>query len=154
LGIKEAVHPERVLLVRSVSKREALLEMIQCFEKRGEVKDIESLKEKIFYREKLMSTGIGLGIAVPHVRMEGIKEPLVVIGVSGHGIEDYGAIDNQIVRIVVMIVAGKEQHQKYIKLLAGVVTHLKRPGMIEKLVNAADTQEVYQAFMGADHVSG
>lgn len=152
MELRESIHKDRICILNGKSKKEVLLELIELLDKLGEVEDVEKVKERIFYREQLMSTGIGLGIGVPHVRIEGVKEPVVAIGVSHNGIPDYQSIDNKIVKIIVMIVAGKEQHQKYIRLLSQVVSKLKNPRVIENLIKARSTDEIYRIFAEKSHV--
>ena len=116
-----------------------------------EIQDTTKLKESIFYREKLMSTGIGLGIAVPHVRIEGVKEPIVAIGISHNGISDYESIDDQTVKIVVMIVAGKGQHKEYIQLLSQIAARLKDEHIRRNLIEAKNPDEIYDIFVREDN---
>jgi PTS system nitrogen regulatory IIA component len=138
---------KRICLLKSRAKDEAFLELIELTAKSGTFTDIQSLKEHIFYREQLMSTGIGLGIGIPHVRIEGVEQPFITIGINPDGIEAYESIDNQPVKIVMMIVAGKNQHKLYIELLSKIVKILKRDGIIEKLTNARDPDEIYEILL-------
>ena len=116
---------KNICILKSKKKKEILEELIENLAESGKIENEKKLKDAIFYREKLMSTGIGLGIAVPHVRIEGIEKPVMALGIKHAGIPDYESIDGEVIRIVVMIVAGKEQHREYIKLLSLVVSALK-----------------------------
>jgi len=112
MELSKALNKNRICILKENTKEKVILELIELITRSGEIKGIAGLKESIFYREKLMSTGIGLGIAVPHVRIEGVYQPIMAIGISHEGIPDYVSIDDQIIKIVVMIVAGKNQHRE------------------------------------------
>ncbi len=137
-----------IKLLRSRRKQEALEELIALVADSGKVRDVEKLRESIFYREKLMSTGIGLGIAVPHVRLEGVSEPVVAVGISREGIEDYESIDDSVVKFVFMIIVGKEQHKLYIRLLSDVVSRLRSEDVRRRLESASCVDEVYEILGG------
>lgn len=74
----------------------------------------------IFHRESLMSTGIGNGIAVPHVRLENIENPSMALAVCPDGVTDYQSPDNQPVKLVFMVVAGGQQRATHLKILASI----------------------------------
>ena len=147
MKLKDTISLEHITILKSTSKEAALLELIALIEKSGKVQDISALKESIFYREKLMSTGIGCGIAVPHVRLQGVAEPFILIGVCYKGIDDYESLDNQPVRIGVMIIAGKEQHRGYIQLLSEIISHLKNKEFTESLIQCDTVGTIHSLIM-------
>ena len=106
------------------------------------------MKKEIFYREQIMSTGIGQNIAIPHVRFEGIETPLVYVGLSPSGIVDYESIDGQPVKIIVMILVGAEQHKEYLRILSLVVSRLKDRSLQTSLLNANENKEIGTILIG------
>jgi PTS system nitrogen regulatory IIA component len=148
---EKSINEQRVLILRGGTKREVLLELVDTVSKSANIRDVEQLKNAIFYREELMSTGIGLGIAVPHVRIPEIEEPITAVGVSHEGIKDYESLDDQLIRVIVMIVAGKEQHKRYIKLLAEITSKLKSDDVLKKLLKAENSEEIYRILLGQEN---
>lgn len=146
MEIKTALKKEYICLLKNDTKKDILLEIIRLLEKSDETKNIEKLKEGIFYREGLLSTGIGLGIAIPHVRIEGVHQLIMAVGISQKGIKDYEAIDDKPVWIVIMIIAGKEQHREYIRLLSKIVTKLKSGNTLAELQKANTPEAIYDIF--------
>ncbi len=140
----DIVQPEHIALLESKNKNDVLIELIDLIANSGEIEDIESVKDAIFHREQLMSTGIGLGIAIPHIRIEGVSKPIIAVGISKDGISDYESIDGQPVKIIFMIVAGKEQHKEYITLLSQIVAKLKSDDVREKLISSRSSEEIYR----------
>ena len=123
-------------------KKDNLEALIGLIEQENLVENADVLRTSIFSREELMSTGIGLGIAVPHVRIKGVNNIIIAIGINKNGIQDYESLDGEPVRIVIMIIAGEEQHQDYLLLLSQMVKILKKNSMITDLLQAQQAEEV------------
>ncbi len=143
MELAEFINKDLIKILKAETKREALKELIELIRDKAEVENIEELRRLIFHREELMSTGIGLGIAIPHIRVEGVNRPVLVIGLSPEGIPDYESIDNQPVRVIIMIIAGAEQHKEYIKLLARIVSLLKDDELRQNLFKCSNIDGIY-----------
>lgn len=128
-------------------KSENLNQLIQLIVKENKVESAEIIKETIFNREKLMSTGIGLGIAIPHVRIKGVENIIIAIGINKGGIEDYESLDGTPVKIVIMIIAGEKQHEEYLLLLAQIVKILKRDSMRTRLLETDKSEDVIRLLV-------
>jgi nitrogen PTS system EIIA component len=148
MDLKNIFHEENCLLLKESSKTEALSEMIESLCSAGYVDNGEDLQREIFYREQLMSTGIGMGIAVPHVRYRGVTEPVAALGIAAKGIDDYESIDNDPVTLVVMIIVGENQHKLHIRLLSRIMERLKDSGRRESLIAAASGAEIFRLITG------
>lgn len=142
MNIENILTREHCMFLKSNTKTEVLLEMMESLQNTGIVTDMEGLKKDIFYREQIMSTGIGQGIGVPHVRFEGVTRPVVLMGIHSGGIEDYDSLDGVTVKIVVMILVGAEQHKEYLRILSMIVRKLKQPEIQQALVQAGDASEI------------
>ena len=142
MDLKTILKKELIFFSDLSKKRDNLEALIGLIDRENLVENVGLLRTSVFSREELMSTGIGLGIAVPHVRIGGVKDIMIAIGINKHGIEDYDTLDGEPVRIVIMIVAGEEQHREYLLLLSQIVKILKKNSMIEKLLNTQKASEV------------
>ncbi len=89
------------------SKNEILNELIDFTAETYEFSDLEFVRAQIFHREELMSTGIGLGLAIPHIRTDQVTSPVITIGIAKEGILDYNTIDDKSIKIVFLIFVGK-----------------------------------------------
>lgn len=148
MEINDLIVGGRCRILHSRTKTEALLELIDIVGAEGCVKDLEGLKKEIFYREQIMSTGIGQGIGIPHVRFPGIKEPLVLIGVSPKGVEDYESLDGEMIRLVFMILVNENHHKEYLRILSLIVQRLKDDKFRERLARVESDKAVFEAFSG------
>lgn len=147
MDLENILDRECCSLLQAKTKTEVIIELADRLEGRDKI-DTESLKKELFYREQLMSTGIGLGLAVPHVRFKGIKSPVVLAGIQPAGITDYESIDGEPVNIVIMILVGENQHKEHIRLLSMIVGRLKDSSMKERLLKAENGDEIYEIMTG------
>jgi mannitol/fructose-specific phosphotransferase system IIA component (Ntr-type) len=103
--------------------------------------DTDSIEE-ILRREQECNTGIGLGVAVPHIRAGRVDgELFCAIGWSQHGI-DYGAADGEQVHLVFMYYIPIEQKNVYLKEISILVKAIKKSGGIAPIEHAEDLNEV------------
>jgi PTS system nitrogen regulatory IIA component len=136
--------PQRVLILDSKTKKDALLALADCLGSAAEVKDRDALVQAIFYREELMSTGIGMGIGVPHVRLASVTRPVMSAGLCRNPITDYQSLDGIPIHLIFMIAAGQNQHAGYLRLLSSLSLKLKNEKLRNSLISAPDTQTFYQ----------
>jgi len=147
-GLKSTLSPERCVVL-NVEKKEAILNaLIDLCSTLPGIGSRNELAEAIFNREKLMSTGIGLGIAVPHVRLSGVKNIWTACAINTIPILDYESLDGQPVQIVIMIIAGRNQHSEYIQILSKIVSSLKDENMRMKLLSCKTGADLY-AILGS-----
>jgi len=130
------------------NKHDILERLIRIIDNEKLIHDVDVLRRAIFYREELMSTGIGLGVAVPHARIKGLDNFIISIGINKGGIKDYDSIDGIPVKIVIMIISGEKQHRGYLKLLAQIVDIIKKPMVIEELLSVSNAEEVIKILSG------
>ena len=75
----------------SVSKHDALDRLVDSIAERSSVTDPEAFRQAVYDREAIMSTGIGSGVAIPHVRIDEVLQPTIGVGISSDGI-DFGTL--------------------------------------------------------------
>ena len=143
MQIKSVLTEDNVLFIDCETKEEALSLLIDKVSEGLTARDKQEITDGIFHREKLMSTGIGLGIAVPHVRLPSLNNISMVAALHKGGIDSYGSIDGKGVNFIFMIVAGKEQHSEHIKLLSAISRTLKNETLRKELFNAESISEFY-----------
>ena len=138
----------RVVDLKSRSKDAALMEIVQTLASAHEVKDAERLLHAVLERERIVSTGIGLGVAVPHAKIPEVADFLVAYGRSKEGI-DFGSIDDRPVHHIVLIVGPPDKQQRYLQFLATVTLKLKQPELRKALESAPDAGALHQVLSQA-----
>lgn len=147
ISLRDVLAPEHVVRFDTSSKREALQTLIDLAATSAHVDNRADLEKGILDREELMSTGIGLGVAVPHVRLASIKKPMMAVGVSASNITDYDSIDGLPVRLLFMILAGSHQHAVHIKVLSRVANLVKDDHFRDHLLEAGDAQTTFDLLV-------
>jgi len=99
----------------------------------------------IMEREKLGSTGIGHGIAIPHGRLPELDAPITALIRHAGGI-DFDAIDGQPVHIVVVLLAPVNEDRSHLELLAGLARALQQESVRRAVMEAATAEEVSALF--------
>ena len=139
------VHSDFIAFLDESDKKAALDTLIDLMDTSPNILDKDVFREAIFERESIVSTGIGLGIAIPHVKIKEVRDLTLCVGISKDGI-DWNAIDNQLVHVVFLIAGSDEQHEAYLRILAKIVLLLKNRKRREKLIQARTIEEVVALF--------
>lgn len=134
--------------LQAKNKQEALEELVWLLEKSGKVIDHRAVLNDILAREKIMSTGLENGIAIPHAKSDGVKEICVAVGVKKEGL-DFEALDKKASKIFVMIVSPKTGASPQMQVMSAVTGVLQKTEAVEKITNAKDSAEVLQIFTDA-----
>ena len=146
MEIHSLMSAERVILdLKSATKRDALIEIVENLGESDAVTDVAALKSAILEREEIMSTGVGLTIAAPHAKLPSVKAFTLGIARSTEGI-DYDSLDGQPVRIIVTIAAPDNDQRTYLSVLAGVMRILKNEEKRKKILSASVGDEVVNVF--------
>lgn len=140
---KEQIRKEQILCIDGGEKDEVLRQLCGILWQSGKVSSREELESKIFYREGLMSTGLGLGLGVPHVRADCVEGLNIAIAVSKSPIKGYECLDGSPVRLVVMIAASERSHKEHILLLSEIVQALKDQNLRDALLASRDSAAVF-----------
>lgn len=145
--IKDVLSVDNVCYLKSSSKEDVLNEMIDLLADASEINNKKELTTAIFQREELMSTGIGLGIAIPHVRLDSVKKLVMAVGISKDGIDDYEALDDKPVHLVFMIAGRPGQHAQHLRLLSMISSRMKDQEIRDKLMAANTPEEFYEILV-------
>lgn len=148
--LEKLLTPERVVFLEGPQKENALKTLCAVLATSSLVPDEEELAAAIFRREELMSTGIGFGVGVPHVRLEGVSDLVMALGIAREPLADYTSLDDVPVQIVCMVAAGKTQHPQYIRALSAISTRLKDESVRRELIHSKDAVSAFNLFVGKD----
>ena len=137
---------ERVIDLKGQTKNDVLYEMAKVAVNEAIHEDVEALYDELLDRERLMSTGIGIGIAVPHTRGPETETFTVAIGRSAEGVK-YDSLDGQPVHLLILIIAPGNDRREYLQLLAKVVMKLKDREFFQKLMDAPTSGDMYDIIV-------
>jgi len=109
----------------------------------------EALVKVLVERERLGTTGIGDGVAIPHGKLKGIGRPIISFGRSKVGI-DFESIDRQPVYLFFLLVAPDNSSGIHLQVLAKIARILKSNTFRKKLMETTTREELYQTIVQAD----
>ncbi len=142
IKISKLLSLDHIRILQTRDKNEALQEICRILSTSDSIKDSEELEKAVFERERIMSTSIGLGIAIPHVRLKSVTDMTMAVGVIKEGI-DYDAFDDLPVNIIIMIAAPEGSHREYLSVLARLALLLKNSSLRNGILNAQSPEEIY-----------
>jgi PTS system nitrogen regulatory IIA component len=141
--VKNILSPDRIIFLNHSTKRDALLALADNLSTAPQVKNSQELSVEILKREDLMSTAIGRGIAIPHVRLSSVTDLVMSVGISRVDVIDFQTIDDAPVRLLFMIAAAYNQHTYYLQTLSYFSSKLKNPELKDALLSVQTPLDAY-----------
>ncbi|MEP0822609.1 MAG: PTS sugar transporter subunit IIA [Ignavibacterium sp.] len=123
------------------TKEEILNALIDLAATSDKVQDKEKIREAIFEREKIMSTGVGSGFAIPHGKTDAVTDIVGALAVTAQPI-DYKSLDEQPVRIVFLLIGRDSMVGPHIKLLSRISRLMNKEEFRSRLLGARSPSEV------------
>jgi len=150
MKIMDYLNEEWVLSdLKGTDKSSVLRELSNVLVKPCQVTSVEELLQVLLDREKLGSTGIGEGIAIPHGRLKKLKKFFVSFGRSVKGV-DFDSIDQKPSHLFFLVIAPENSAVDNLKLLGRIVTLLKEPSFKKGLMEAPSQRELFQVISEED----
>lgn len=142
--------PSRIRLeLKARKKEEALEELLDLLESEGKIPDRQAVLDALLERERLAPTGIGSGVAIPHVFVEGLSETLIAFGMKRKGI-GFNSIDRKPARLIFLILGPENQAAGHLQLLSRMARYLRIQEFRSALLSAKNPQEVLRAVEGME----
>lgn len=130
-----------MLDLKETTKKKLLGEIANGIARSGKVKDKKAFLAAILKREKLGSTGIGSGVAIPHAKSERVKDFILAFARKSEGI-DFGALDGEKTFLFFMLASPIDDVGNHLKILADISRLVKDKFIVESLKKAKDQKEV------------
>ncbi|MEI7850799.1 MAG: PTS sugar transporter subunit IIA [Kiritimatiellales bacterium] len=144
--LSRILSPERVIFFDTDGKEAALKTLCAVLGTSPLVHNEAELEQAVFKREDLMSTGIGFGVGVPHVRLDSVDDLIMALGIARKPLADYSSLDDDPIQIVCMVAAGGTQHPQYIRALSAISSRLKDETVRKALIEATDAVSAFKIF--------
>ena len=146
--IENVLRPDRLLFTSLGSKQDLFAFLASRAADCGSGLSETELVDELQQREALMSTGIGLGIAVPHLRLADVSAVELFLLLNDRPISDYGSIDDKTVEVIVFIMVGTRMQAEYLRVLASSVNLLKNQTIREAVLACTDTASAHRIITG------
>ncbi len=135
--------------VEAQSKKRALQILSQLITEDLPELDPDEVFMSMTARERLGSTGLGKGVAIPHCRLKNCTQAVAALMQLHNGI-DYDAIDGEPVDLVFALMVPEDSHDTHLQVLAALVERLNQPDYLQAIRAAKDQEALYQAAISLD----
>ncbi len=144
MKLSDYISEKQIIIgIESKKKKDILGELLGLLIKLKRIspRSKKKILSGLLAREKLGSTALGGGVAIPHARLDLIKKPLIVIGISKKGL-DFDSLDGEPVYIIFLILSPKETEGLHLKILATISKLLRDKYLLSRLKTASKSREV------------
>lgn len=153
-SVTSLLSPDRVRVgLAGAGRDEILASALGLIEGAEGVTDFARVRDDVERREDLMSTGVGKGLALPHARSIGVTSTVAAFVVTQEPVE-WGAFDEQPVRLVLLLVGPEAERGTHVRLLSRVSRMMSDDAFRTRLLAAGDTEDVLDAFAEAEEHLG
>jgi fructose-specific phosphotransferase system IIA component len=127
--------------LQNFEKQGIIEELINVMDHEHKIQDHNKVLQAVLEREKMMSTGIGNGVAIPHGKSQGVEELAVALGITSQEV-NFDSLDGKPVRIVFLLVGPEKASSTHIKMLSRISRLLNQAAFRQKLIQAQSSADV------------
>lgn len=146
MRIFQSLDSQLVSFLDADTRDEAIDALIDLLDQAGKLPDKALFRNAIFHREKLVSTGIGMGVAVPHAKLKNFPNFFIAIGIQKNVGLDWNALDTAPVRIVFMIGGPEDKQSEYLQILSQLTSAIKNVDLRKSLLKSQTPEQVLRLF--------
>lgn len=149
--VSQLLTPQRIRVPLAATEKGAVIRELADVAAGDEGVSVDELVHAIEERERMLSTGMGYGVAMPHARSGSLTSLRMAAGVSAAPIE-YGAIDGEPVRLFFLLVGPEHEAGTHVKVLSRLARIVRVPDARARLVAARTDQEFYRHLRDAERI--
>lgn len=127
------------------TRDDAITALIDLLNEQGKLQDKDAFHQAILEREKIVSTGIGMGVAIPHAKLPNYSDFFIVLGIHHKGIE-WQSLDGAPVHLIFMIGGPDNMQTQYLQVLSRLTLVIKDEQRRKEMVKATSTEEIMALF--------
>ncbi len=144
---REAVIPE----LQAGDKEGVIQEMLEALQRCGAIKSEETpgIFKAIMKREELGSTGLGRGVAVPHIKHPSVESLVGTVAVSHQGV-DFAAMDGEPVHVFILLISPPDRSADHLRALENIIKQMRNDTFLRFLQQANTREEILQVLDEAD----
>ena len=150
MRLSEILEEDNIVLdLKAANKKRVIEELAEVIASSNPFLDKDSLVRVLLERERLGSTGIGDGVAIPHGKFQGVEEPIISFGRSLKGL-DFESMDGEPVFLFFLLVAPESSASMHLKALARIAKILKNGTLRKRLMEVSTRKEIYETIIQDD----
>jgi fructose-specific phosphotransferase system IIA component len=144
--LKQFLAPERIAFLDSANKAEALAALIEMSRSEENISDFDRFRKEVVQREAVLTTGIGQGVAIPHVKSDSVRKFFITVGILRQGV-NWDSMDEKPVYLAFLI-GGPKDHESYLQILAKLTLIIRNAEKRKAVVAAESREQVLEQFAG------
>jgi len=148
--ISDILTVNRIKDIKAKTKDGVLAELAEMVVDAPEITSPDALLNAIKAREAIISTGIGMGIAIPHAKISSVTDFVIAVGRSMEGV-DFQSLDELPVHLFILIVASDTQGEDFLKLLGKIGAFFNKKGIMNKFLKAGNPEQIMKLFKDIDN---
>jgi PTS system nitrogen regulatory IIA component len=145
MQISDYLDEQLVVFLQANTRDEALEQLVNKIFERGKLADKEIFYRAIIEREKIVSTGIGMGVAIPHAKLPTYDNFFIAIGILQKAV-DWHALDGSPVRLIFMIGGPDDKQTEYLQILSLLTRAIKDEERRKKILNLNKPKAIIELF--------
>lgn len=151
MKLMDALHAGLIKLpLKSTHKVGVIQELLALLEDNGLIEHSEEVLEAILAREKIMSTGVGNGVAIPHCKTAYTRDFVIALGIHPQGV-DFESLDNQPGRIIFLLIGPDSMPGTHIRLLSRISRIIAKKEVRDTILQCQSPEEIYQYLQSVEN---
>lgn len=145
MRVSKYLKTDLVLFLDARTQEEVFTALVDKLDKAGKLKDKATFYQAVLDREKIVSTGIGMGVAIPHAKLDDYDDFFIAVAILSKGI-DWHALDGSLVRLVFMIGGPDDKQTEYLQILSGLTNAVKDEERRKKMLTLNSATAIIELF--------
>jgi mannitol/fructose-specific phosphotransferase system IIA component (Ntr-type) len=142
--INQLLRPDLVRIgLPGTTKRGVINALVDVLNGHEDIDSLEAIRTAIFDREEMMSTGVGKGLGLPHAKTPAATDTVAAFATTEEPV-DFGAIDDDPIRLLLLLVGPEDHKSKHIKILGRISRLVSRDALRERLIDAQKPETIIE----------
>ncbi len=145
VNVTKYLDPKLIAFLSKDTRDNVIKSLVSLLKKENKIDEESHLFDAIIEREKIVTTGIGMGVAIPHAKLQDYDDFFIAVGILDNGVE-WDALDGNPVRLVFLIGGPDDKQTEYLQILSSLTLALKDPQRRKKMLTADSAEQVVKLF--------
>ncbi|MEW6379186.1 MAG: PTS sugar transporter subunit IIA [bacterium] len=137
--------------LKSRTAEESISEVVDYLSESRKIRNKDEILNKLLERERMQSTALGGGVAIPHARIDGLREPLAFVGISQPGTEFAAHDGAEPVHLVIFFITPLAESETHLKILSQISSMVQNRSLVNAIINSG-TREGLCHVLGLDEM--
>jgi nitrogen PTS system EIIA component len=148
--LAQYLHPELILFTDEIDRDKVIQELTELAAQAEVIPDKAAFYNAVIEREKIVSTGIGMGVAIPHAKLDECDQFFIALGVHRKQGIEWNSLDGSLVQLVFLVGGPASEQKNYLNILSRLTSMIKYGGLREGLLKAKQPSHVLDLFKRYD----